>query len=708
VNLLHLRTTYVALLSLLLAVLMVSTGSLFAPLVEGPLLDPPAPGHALRMPPPGGLTLGLSGTTDPAVLVDAQPFEVESVFVLDVQSQQFLRYIPGAPERINTLTAAHLRPDSVVTVRRRAQSEGGGAALASGAPSLPSTLPISGYPLMPMPPPGGFTQGIAAVDTLEALVAGQWFRVASVLVFDEVEQRFLTFIPGAPPEVNTLTDRLLTPTTVVTIRRAPEAQFLVSSVAALPDVEPSVIAGTTTPSPQPTAPPVLAGAPPSTSAPAAGGGGGAGVGARPPAATSTPVPTPTRVPTAAPTRTPTASASVATPARTATAAPTPTRTPTATPTPRPTATPTRTPTPTPTTVKTPTPTPTAVKTPTPAPTAVKTPTPTPTPAKTAVPTDGCASIPNSRLGLLDDRVGFGRSTTGGADGCLYVVTNDNNDGPGSLRWAAERGGFWIVFDGDYTIDLSGPIFVKGDTTIDGNGARVTVRGSGLHMLGERSTNVIIANISVMNARGTDLLTVRDGATRFWFDHVTLSGADDEYVDIGNAPSRGIDGTVSWVRFDSSTFSPTELVFLIGDDNSPENNDEIRITMHHSFFNGTAYRHPLVTGARVHSFNNVISWEGQAVHLRQGSGPAHFVSEHDIYDASVAAKVGGPRDGLYIQNTPNHVRLISPMLRGGARLADPDDFGDPSQAFDPRDFYGYSAEAANDSLFSRVTGGAGRR
>src|SRR5690606_14012875 len=129
-------------------------------------------------------------------------------------------------------------------------------------------------------------------------------------------------------------------------------------------------------------------------------------------------------------------------------------------------------TPTATPAKTPTVAPTPVKTPTAAPTPVKTPTPTPTPAKTPTSNDGCAPIPNSRLDLLDDRIGFGRSTTGGAGGCLYVVTNDNDDGPGSLRWAAERGGYWIVFDDDYTIDLDGPIFVEGETTIDGNGARV--------------------------------------------------------------------------------------------------------------------------------------------------------------------------------------------------------------------------------------------
>ena len=203
-----------------------------------------------------------------------------------------------------------------------------------------------------------------------------------------------------------------------------------------------------------------------------------------------------------------------------------------------------------------------------------------------------------------------------------------------------------------------------------------------------------------------MLTVRNGATRFWFDHLTLSGADDEYVDIGSAPASGIDGTVSWVRFDESpSFSPDELVFLIGDQNNLENNDEIRVTLHHSFFNGTRYRQPLVTGGTVHMFNNVIRWQSSGIDVRRGDDPAEVVSEGDVFDATVA---GQPQDGLHFQDTPNHVRVSGEMLRDGAHLVDPQDFGDPSQAFDPRDFYGYNAETANESLFNRVTGGAGRR
>src|SRR5690606_22933033 len=101
---------------------------------------------------------------------------------------------------------------------------------------------------------------------------------------------------------------------------------------------------------------------------------------------------------------------------------------------------------------------------------------------------------------------------------------------------------------------------------------------------------------------------------------------------------GLMGTVSWVRFDEAQqFSADEFVFLIGDNNQMENNDRIRVTMHHNFFNGTRYRHPLITGAWLHSFNNVIRWQTFGMQIRRGDGPSEIVSEHDIFDASVAGQ-----------------------------------------------------------------------
>ena len=67
-----------------------------------------------------GLTLGVAGTNDPAAIVRAQRFTVDVVMTLEVASPHWLTYIPGAPEWLNTLNAATLRPTSILFVRRSA------------------------------------------------------------------------------------------------------------------------------------------------------------------------------------------------------------------------------------------------------------------------------------------------------------------------------------------------------------------------------------------------------------------------------------------------------------------------------------------------------------------------------------------------------------------------------------------------------------
>ena len=74
--------------------------------------------NVLATPPVGGLTQGVSGTTDPRFLVQAQDFTVESVSYFHVPSQQWLVYIPGAPDVVQTLLQGQMRVDSVVSVRR--------------------------------------------------------------------------------------------------------------------------------------------------------------------------------------------------------------------------------------------------------------------------------------------------------------------------------------------------------------------------------------------------------------------------------------------------------------------------------------------------------------------------------------------------------------------------------------------------------------
>lgn len=73
-----------------------------------------------RVPPRGGLTHGLAGTSNLEALIAAQPFAVESVAAWDVGQQRWLMYTAGVPALVNSLTSETLLPGAAVFMRRSA------------------------------------------------------------------------------------------------------------------------------------------------------------------------------------------------------------------------------------------------------------------------------------------------------------------------------------------------------------------------------------------------------------------------------------------------------------------------------------------------------------------------------------------------------------------------------------------------------------
>lgn len=309
-------------------------------------------------------------------------------------------------------------------------------------------------------------------------------------------------------------------------------------------------------------------------------------------------------------------------------------------------------------------------------------------SSTATGIDGRAT----RRALLAEAIGYGRNATGGLDGPLVRVTTLADDGPGSLREAAGRDGpAWIVFDVDGVIHLRSRLWLTSDKTIDGRGRSIEIRDHGFAL---RSVeNVIITNLRLVRGK-RDGVDVSDRSRNVWLHHLTVIGFEDGAIDITRGAT---DVTVSWCRVADHV-----KVMLVGADEDHEGDADIRLTLHHTLFEGTGQRHPRIRWGRVHAFNNVVdSWDSFGMAASQHG---ELRSEHNVF-------VVGPDSEEAIKSSagdsaPGRVASIGDLVIGEARI----EVREAEAVFDPSLDYTYAQalDAADEALVERLRAGAGWR
>jgi hypothetical protein len=225
-----------------------------------------------------------------------------------------------------------------------------------------------------------------------------------------------------------------------------------------------------------------------------------------------------------------------------------------------------------------------------------------------------SSQTNSPSLAFPGAVGFGSSATGGTGGSVYTVTNLNDSGAGSFRDAVSQSHRIIDFAVSGYIDLSSPVSVASDLTIDGT----TAPGAGIGLMGREvsfsnSSNDIVRNIRFR--QGTlDPDTGKSGinlanANTMIFDHISIEFGQWDDLDAVGAQNITIQ--------DSVIADPIGQQFGAHTETGP-------FTWYHDVFANSHNRNPLAKD-NTQFINNVV-YNYQAGYTAANSS-GHF--SHDV-------------------------------------------------------------------------------
>ncbi|KAI4314206.1 hypothetical protein L6164_027139 [Bauhinia variegata] len=270
----------------------------------------------------------------------------------------------------------------------------------------------------------------------------------------------------------------------------------------------------------------------------------------------------------------------------------------------------------------------------------------------------------NRQRLADCAQGFGRKTTGGKGGKIYVVTDssDNdmlNPKPGTLRHAViQNEPLWIVFARSMVIYLKQELIMNSHKTIDGRGANVHIAG-GAGITIQYIKNVIIHGIHLHDIVPKEGGMIRDSVNHFgfrtrsdgdaisifgsnnvWIDHCSLSKATDGLID-------SIMGSTA-ITISNNQFAKHDEVMLFGANDNHDVDAKMQITVaFNNFGKGLIQRMPRCRWGFFHVVNNYYThWLkyaiGGSMHPTIISEGNKFIAPDDRFLKEVTMRVLTPK------------------------------------------------------------------
>ena len=233
--------------------------------------------------------------------------------------------------------------------------------------------------------------------------------------------------------------------------------------------------------------------------------------------------------------------------------------------------------------------------------------------------------------------GFGKFTSGGRGGTLFIVDNLNDDGPGSLRQAASsKEKRTIIFSVSGTIHLHSPLEIHGNVTIAGQSAPgdgICIADQPVRLKGDQ---IIIRYLrfrmgdryqsqkGMVDGSGSDDALSGTKNKHLIIDHCSLSWSTDEVMSIYGGDST----TLQWnIIAEPLNYS---YHFEKGDKDWENHGyggiwGGAHLSAHHNLFAHCVSRNPRFNGARLGSQeelvdfrNNVVyNWQNKAIYGGEG-------------------------------------------------------------------------------------------
>lgn len=260
--------------------------------------------------------------------------------------------------------------------------------------------------------------------------------------------------------------------------------------------------------------------------------------------------------------------------------------------------------------------------------------------------------------VIGQPIGFASlngGVTGGEGGTVVTVTNE-----AELKAAVDGTNNPMIVLVKGTIRVSGEMSARGNKTIVGLGTDARIAGGGFGW--NTKSNVIVQNITFEDA-SDDLLKINNKSTNFWIDHCTFSdgesthkGSHDGMLDI----TRGS----KFITVSNCKFFNHDKNVLIGHSDSETGDVDIKVTMHHNWFDGTVQRNPRVRYATVHLFNNYHV--NNRIYGVASACNANVLVENSYFkDTQIPLQVGVPGfspAGFLVQNGCYFENCGTPQLK----------------------------------------------